>query len=322
MSGSPRLLDLFSGAGGFSRGFRDLGYEVLLAVDNDKSAAKTYSANFPGSLVVNEDVRKISCDDFRYAIGRIPVDVVIGSPPCEPFTAANPRRQGNPLDRLYSDPVGTLVLEFIRVIECVKPRVFVMENVLGILEGELRKAIKVEFAKAGYTSIHYNILKAENYGSPSRRTRVFVSNVRIDPPKVGVRRTVWDAIGDLPTPSQDPEVPNHENPPSLSTKKLKKAAKLGFGRALVMYRGYRGKLYPNLIRLDPMKTAPTVLGSSRFIHPYELRLLTVREQARLMSYPDDHVFFGGRDEQYNQVGESVPPVLSSTIARYLLKYLT
>lgn len=321
MSVNPYLLDLFSGAGGFSRGFRDEGYSILLAIDNDKSAAKTYSANFPGAVVLNEDIREVSCDDIRYATSGARVDVVIGSPPCEPFTAANPRRLHNPLDRLYSDPVGSLVLEYVRIVECVKPKVFVMENVSGIMEGELKQAIRAEFAKAGYGTIFYNVLKAEEFGTPSRRTRVFVSNVRIDPPKVGFKKTVWDAVGDLPSPSHDPDIPNHDPPPSMSVKKLRKAARLEFGAALVKYRGYGGRLYPNLIKLDPRRIAPTVLGSSRFIHPYEPRLLTVREQARLMSYPDDHVFMGGKEEQYNQVGESVPPALSGAIARYLLKYL-
>jgi DNA (cytosine-5)-methyltransferase 1 len=78
---------------------------------------------------------------------------------------------------------------------------------------------------------------------------------------------------------------------------------------------------PNLIKLHPHKIAPTVLGSSRFIHPYEPRLLTVREQARLMGFPDDHVFLGGRDEQYNQVGEAVPPTVAKAIASEVLTYL-
>ncbi|MEM1527373.1 MAG: DNA cytosine methyltransferase [Sulfolobales archaeon] len=321
MSVSLFLLDLFSGAGGFSRGFRDEGYRVLLAIDSDKTVSKTYSANFPGTTVLNEDIREVSCDDIVYLINRARVDVVIGSPPCEPFTVANPRRSRNPIDRLYSDPTGSLVLEYIRIVECVKPKFFVMENVPGIIEGELKQAIKAEFARAGYGTIFYNILKAEDFGVPSKRTRVFISNIRIDPPRVSKKVTVWDAIGDLPSPFQDSDIPNHEPPPSLSTKKLRRAAKLGFGAALVKYRGYGGRLFPNLVKLDPRRVAPTVMGSSRFIHPYEPRLLTVREQARLMSYPDDHVFMGGKEEQYNQVGESVPPALSGAIARYLLKYL-
>ncbi len=321
MSGGPYLIDLFSGAGGFSRGFRDSGFRVLLAIDNDESAAKTFSANFPGTSVLNEDIRDVSCDDVLYLAGRRTVDVVIGSPPCEPFTAANPRRLREPLDRLYSDPVGSLVLEYVRIVECAKPRIFVLENVPGILEGELKQALRTEFARAGYGTLFFNVLRAEEFGNPSRRTRVFVSNVRIDPPRRGPRRTVWDAIGDLPSPSRDPAIPNHDPPPSMSLRRLRRVARLRFGTALVKYRGYGGRLYPNLIRLDPRREAPTVLGSSRFVHPYEPRLLTVREQARLMSYPDDHVFLGGRDEQYNQVGESVPPALSSAIAMYLLELL-
>ncbi|MEM2006338.1 MAG: DNA cytosine methyltransferase [Sulfolobales archaeon] len=321
MSAGLFLLDLFSGAGGFSRGFKDEGYRVLLAVDNDKTVSRTYSANFPRTIVLSEDIREVSCDDIMYIINRARVDVVIGSPPCEPFTAANPRRSRSPIDRLYSDPTGSLVLEYVRVVECVKPRIFIMENVPGIIEGELKQAIKTEFAKAGYGTVFYNILRAEDFGVPSRRTRVFISNIRIDPPRVSKRMTVWDAIGDLPSPSQDPDIPNHEPPPSLSARKLKRAVKLRSGAALVKYRGCGGRLFPNLVKLDPHRIAPTVMGSSRFIHPYEPRLLTVREQARLMSYPDDHVFVGGKEEQYNQVGESVPPVLSGVMARYLLKYL-
>jgi len=322
MSGGPSLLDLFSGAGGFARGFRDEGFRVLLAVDNDKSAARSYSANFPGAITVMEDIRDVSCDDVRYFLGSSRVDVVIGSPPCEPFTASNPRRREDPLDRLYSDPVGALVLEFLRILECVKPRLFVMENVPGILEGPLKAALRKEFTSAGYGAVHFNILRAEDYGTPSRRTRVFISNVPISPLRSRRVVTVWEAIGDLPPPSVDPFIPNHEPPPSLSPRKLRRASKLKPGRALVRYRGFGSRLYPNLIKLDPDSPAPTVLGSSRFIHPYEPRLITVREQARLMSFPDDQVFFGGKDEQYNQVGEAVPPALSRAIARYLLKYLT
>jgi DNA (cytosine-5)-methyltransferase 1 len=322
MSGGSSLLDLFSGAGGFSRGFVEEGFVTLLAIDNDKSAARTFTANFPSAVVLNEDIRDVSCDDIKYFTGGQHPNLVIGSPPCEPFTAANPRRLKEPLDRLYSDPVGSLVLEFVRLVGCMRPKIFIMENVPAILEGDLRNAIRREFAGVGYSNIYYNILRAEDFGAPSRRVRVFISNVQLNPPKERTRRTVWEAIGDLPPPSQDPLIPNHEIPPSLSPRKLRRASKAKFGVALVKYRGYGGRLYPNLVKLDPFDLAPTVLGSSRFIHPYEPRLLTVREQARLMSFPDDHVFFGGKEEQYNQVGEAVPPAVSRALARYVLKYLT
>ena len=103
----------------------------------------------------------------------------------------------------------------------------------------------------------------------------------------------------------------------LTDRKLKRISRLGHGRALFFYQG-AVKILPNYIRLNPEDIAPTVLGSSRFVHPHENRLLTVREQARLIGFPDYHVFFGDRDQQYNQVGEAVPPPLAYAIALYLL----
>ena len=314
-------VDLFSGGGGFSRGFHESGYSILLALDNDRAAARTYAGNFPETTVLVEDIREVSCDDIKHLLaGRESIDVVIGSPPCEPFTGANPRRMKDPLDRLYKDPQGQLVLEFIRIVECLKPKVYVMENVPAILDGELKNAIAWEFRKAGYET-YFNILRAEDYGTPSRRVRAFISNMSLKPPKVKKRMNVIDVIGDLPEPMEDPIIPNHDPPQRLSRSKLKRAARTGWGRSVIMYEGAGGRRLPNLVRLHPYRLAPTVLGSSRFLHPFENRLLTVREQARLMGFPDHHVFIGGRDEQYNQVGEAVPPPIAKALAREVLKYL-
>ncbi len=316
------VVDLFCGGGGFSRGFIEAGFRIKLAVDCSKPAARTYSANFSDSLVIVDDIRSLGCDDFKYLLGDEEVDVIIGSPPCEPFTGANPSRKVEPLDRLYNDPQGELVLEFIRVIECLNPKVFIMENVPAILDNGLRDALKREFRSAGFRSIKWRVLKAEDYGTPSHRIRVFISNIELNPAKVRYKITVWQAIGDLPPPSKDPSIPNHEPPPNLSRRKLKRASRLRWGASMIKYVGANHRLLPNMIRLHPNKLAPTVLGSSRFIHPFENRLLTVREQARLMGFPDNHVFLGGRDEQYNQVGEAVPPPLARALAEYLIKVLT
>lgn len=314
------LVDLFAGGGGFSRGFYEAGFKPVLAVEIDEASTKTYISNFPESLVISEDIRSLECWKLRDLLNHEKIGVVIGSPPCEPFTGSNPNRMKDPLDRLYKDETGRLVLEFIRVLECLDPNYFVMENVPAILDGELRSALRDEFSKTGY-SVHFNLLRAENYGTPSRRLRVFISNVRIDPPKSSRRVTVLEALSNLPEPSAEPQIPNHDPPPSLSKSKLKKVLRLKWGNSVVRYEGAGGRLLPNLIKLHPHRVAPTVLGSSRFIHPFENRLLTVREQARLMGFPDNHVFMGGRDQQYNQVGEAVPPPLARAIALELLKYL-
>jgi len=97
--------------------------------------------------------------------------------------------------------------------------------------------------------------------------------------------------------------------------------KLRWGRSLVTFEGAGSRRFRNYIRLAPDRPAPTVMGSSRFIHPFEDRLLTVREQARLMGFPDYHVFLGGKDSQYNMVGEAVPVPLAQAIAEDLLSRL-
>jgi len=312
------VLDLFSGAGGFARGFQEAGFSIILGLDNDRSAIRSFKLNFPKAIAVNEDIKEISGKDLAVMIGRRP-RIIIGSPPCEPFTGANPKREKNALDRLYKDPQGQLTLHFIRIVGELKPDIFVMENVPAIAERELRYVIEDLFEKIGYKNIYFNILKAEDYGTPSRRTRVFISNIKIDPPKINIKITVWDAIKDL-ADERIKFIPNHEIVP-LSPKKYKRLSKIKKGKALYIFEGAEGKRFYNYMRLDPYDLAPTIMGSSRFIHPFEDRLLTVREQARLMGFPDHHIFVGGRDEQYNQVGEAVPPPLAKAIASYIISKL-
>jgi len=307
------VVDLFAGAGGFSLGFKLENFSIEVAVDIDNSASKTFSLNFPETVVLQEDIKYLSGSDILDITRRSP-DILIGSPPCEPFTGANPNRFENDLDRLYLDPKGTLTLEFIRLLGELKPKFFIMENVPSLVSSrDLRNALVTEFRKVGYEKVYFNILRAEEFGNPSRRTRVFISNLKLDLEEFKVKKMkkVWDAIGDLESKYN---LPNHEIY-EINEKKLNKISKLDYDEYLTMYRGSSGKNIPLYIRLNPEDLAPTVMGNSRFIHPFQNRFLTVREQARLMSFPDTHVFLGSRDEQYNQVGEAVPVVLSQVIAK-------
>lgn len=312
-----KVVDLFCGAGGFSRGFFDAGFKLVAALDNAPPVAKTYRANFPWVKFIEEDIKEVDVDDILQAAGGKP-DVVIASPPCEAYTAANAKRLKDPLDRLYVDPIGRLVLHGIRLIGDLEPKVFVIENVPHIMEGPLKGALVKELARVGFTEVYFNILKAEDYGSPSRRTRVFISNVKIRPRPMGRRVTVADALEGLPEP--DGEVLNHEYVP-MSSRRYRKAAKLRWGSSLVKYEGCGGKIYTNWVKLHPFRPSPPVLGNSRFIHPFETRLLTVREHARLMGFPDNYVFLGGRDSQFNMIGEAVPVPLARAIASYLARLL-
>ena len=314
----PIAVDLFSGGGGFGRGFELAGFRVVVAVDNYPPAAKSYKANFPHTVFIADDIKEVTGELISSIAGAAPgeVDVVIASPPCEPFTGANPRRMKDPIDRLYTDPAGQLFLHAIRIIGELKPKYFVIENVGGILEPAVKAAIRRELRRVGYNRAYFNQLRAEEHGTPSRRLRVFVSNVLIHPKK-SKPPTVWEVLRDLPPPGSA-WPPNHEPPPEVGKRHRRRLPRLRWGEALIYYTGAGGRKLPNYIRLHPDRLAPTVMGTSRFIHPYEDRLLTVREQARLMGFPDYHVFLGSRDAQYNQVGEAVPPPLAKAIAEYLL----
>ncbi len=312
------VVDLFCGAGGFSRGFQEAGFLVKLGIDNDINCIRTFSYNFRRAIALLEDIRNVTGRDILKYVGQRP-HVVIGGSPCEPFTAVNPRRMPDPLDRLYVDELGQLTLHFIRLVGELQPEVFVLENVPGLAKEPLRSAIEEEFRRVGYSKIYFNILRAEDYGNPSVRRRVFISNIELRPRKHRKNVKVREALAGLPPPGAG-DVPNHEVP-HINEKKLKKIRQLRWGEGLYKFVGADGNIYVNYFRLHPDKLAPTVMGSSRFVHPYEDRILTVREQARLQGFPDDHVFFGPRDSQYNQVGEAVPVPLARAIAECVKQYL-
>ncbi|WP_456419385.1 DNA cytosine methyltransferase [Methanocaldococcus infernus] len=303
------LIDLFSGCGGFSKGFLDQGFNILGAIENFKPAVETYIYNIKAKVWM-EDIKRVPPKTFDKFIGEEKVDLIIGSPPCEPFTKANPLIRDRVEDRLYKDKRGILTLTFIEYVKYFSQKnedlIFIMENVPQIKE--LKSELKELFGEVGF-KIYFNLLRAEHYGNPSIRARMFISNIKLKPKK-GKKVVVEEALKDIPKDAKNHEIKK------LSKDKLEKIKKLKWGEALYRFRG-KSKVMQNWIRLHPKKLAPTVKGKVRFIHPYEDRLLTVREQARLMSYPDDFVFFGGREVQYNQIGESVPPCLSRAIANYL-----
>ena len=312
------FIDLFSGCGGFSRGLYIEGYRPVLAIDDDEACAQCYSLNFPMTTIWNIDIEKIIgkdiIDSFEHP------EIVIASPPCEAFTLISNKIMEDPLDRLYSDPRGRLTLKTIELIGDLQPKIFIVENVPGILVEPIPKYIKKEFERVDYREIYFNIIEAHKFGVPSHRRRVFISNIKLDiyPAYTKDTITVETALEGLPDPRYPNEIPNHMYIP-IPEKSREKVKRLKWERSLEFFLGRSGREYGQYIRLHPKKIAPTIMGKSRFIHPYQDRLITIREQARLMGYPDNHIFYGMIDEQYNQVGESVPPPLSRAIAKYIKK---
>lgn len=307
-----KVVDLFAGCGGFGFGFAETGFEITHAVEAFRTSLETYVANVVIGEPVLGDVRKVDLA----ALGK--PEVVIGGPPCEAFTVANKDRRADPLDRLYLDPVGSLTLQYAKMIRELKPEIFVMENVPPIMEGPLERELRMIFARQGYDDIFFNRIQAEDCGTPSHRDRVFISNKPLDPPKIAKRITVREAIGDII--SLDYDIPNHREL-KLGKKQSKAVQALAEGESVYRYRAAGGRVHQSWTRLPWDDLAPTVKGLGRFVHPSEDRLMTPREHARLMGYPDDYVFHGSINEQYNMVGESVPPPVSLALAGEVKKQL-
>jgi DNA (cytosine-5)-methyltransferase 1 len=305
------VVDLFAGAGGFSRGFHDAGFKTIAAVEGFRPVAAAYSENFPDVQVIVDDIKRV---DFT----KLPKpDVVIGSPPCEPFTAANRDRYKDPLDRLYKDKIGGLVYYFAQALKVLEPKAFVMENVPQMIDGELRYEIGRMLRGSGFPDVNFNIVRCEEHGLPSHRTRLFASNVKLDLP-LKEPPTVLETINDLE--SLEVDVANHQELPP-TRRERGRIEELDEGHSIYHYKSATGKVYGHKTRIRPDDIAPTVMGSSRFIHPLQNRYLTVREHARLMTFPDEHVFSGGRNTQYDEVGEAVPPLTATLIAEKVRAFL-
>ncbi|MFW9962111.1 MAG: DNA cytosine methyltransferase [Candidatus Sifarchaeia archaeon] len=313
-----KIIDLFCGAGGFSYGFKPHIDDTHLAIDIDSSSLETYTLNFPDSIVLQADIHNLHSLQISEAFNGTP-DIIIASPPCEEFSKANPDSCKSAAARVYGEGSGKLLLDAIRIISDFSPEVFIIENVAALLHAGGKEIIKKEFERVGLDDIHFNMIRAHQHGNPSRRLRVFISNIKLKLPRK-VPPTVMEAIGDLPDLGLNqilsPEVyiPNHVDYP-ISEERMKAISRTRWGQGARRFRVSKMRSLPNWVRLFPNQLATSINGLSRYIHPYENRILTVREHARLMSYPDSFVFTGFSDSQYNQVGESVPPIVSQLIAK-------
>ena len=319
-----KILDLFCGAGGFSFGFNSHSDDTHLAIDIDSSALETFKLNYPKSMTWLTDINELHSTQIEEVLGG-PPDIIIASPPCEEFSKANPDSRRPAAERIYGEGTARLLVDTVRIIGDLSPRVFVIENVAAILQDGGDEIILREFERVGIDTVFFNMIRAHQHGVPSKRLRVFISNLKLNIPRKPAP-TVMESIGDLPALglgtlfNPDESSPNHSIYP-LSDDKLKSVRKTRWGQGARFFRASKTKTLPNWVRLFPDRLSTSINGLSRYVHPYENRILSVREQARLMSYPDSFTFVGPTDSQYNQVGESVPPLISQLIAQEVLTYL-
>lgn len=349
------VIDLFSGAGGLSRGFMDAGFNVVLGVDFDDAALKTFKNNHGDAEVLKLDLfnhNNINKVDEFIKNKKISIDVLIGGPPCQGFSLAGKREEFDQRNVLYS--------AMVKVADRLKPKVVVLENVPGMLtlyNGAGAKRVKEDFEEIGYTVENPQILYAPEFGVPQIRKRVFfvmvlneVVNGKFSYPTPMLSEdqfiTCGEAIGNLPSLENSTDfsldkVLNYENPPTnkydmemrknsnkiynhIPTRHTEETIRL----ISLVPEGKNYKALPEeelvkrkfkyneaLTRYDSKRPSRTIdTGHRTHFHYKWNRIPTVREAARLQSFPDDFIFYGNKQEQYKQVGNAVPPLLGKAIA--------
>lgn len=332
------FVDLFSGAGGLLRGFLDVGYSAIFSVEFWQPAIETHNHNYPNIPLIAEDIRNIA--DERILAYKNSVDVIVGGPPCQGFSTIG--------KRLAKDPRNELVYEFIRFTNTIKPKIFLMENVKGLFssgDGKIKNAIETEFEAIGY-DVKSDVLCAAGFGVPQIRNRVFFIGTRKDlkiKPRLPIPThdsdsftTVGSAINDLM--GKENIFPNHipMNHNKTVTDRIKciregeGIPKSGLPEEVA--NGSRSDYIDNTIknfshvyrRLSRFKPATTMVpGHNAFpLHPIANRSLTVREAARIQTFPDDVVFCGTRQNQCIQVGNAVPVELARVLARHISELLS
>lgn len=361
---SLTCIDLFCGAGGLSEGFRQAGFHVLAGQDYDDTAGRTFAATHPEATFIGGPIQQVTPEQLLDAAGvkKGELDVIVGGPPCQGYSVYNHQRGAQ-------DPRAGLFREYLRIVKGIQPRWLVMENVTGITSiagGAIVREIFAEMGKLGYR-VDMRRLKAEDYGVPQERRRVFFIATRTEAPILFPEAThgpdgepfvtVWDAISDLPK-LKNGEGDRGDLPYALKPQNGFQAILRGdctratnhsasrlsrvneermrhippggswrdIPRDLLPAGMLKAKRSDHTKRYGrPRKTdlACTILTKcdvhwGAYIHPLQDRAITVREAARLQSFPDFFEFRGSRTEQYVQVGNAVPPLLGRRVAEALL----
>jgi len=349
---APTMIDLFSGCGGVTAGFKAAGFKVLAAVEFDRVTAQTYRLNHPEVILYEEDIRNISpatiMRDCKLESGQLIVLCVCA--PCQPFSKQNRFRNG--------DERASLVLEAVRFVERLRPRFLFVENVPGLEQNpDILDKLVGNLKKLGYKMSAPAIIDAVNYGAPQFRKRfillgtVLDIELRIPEPthaspeeaaRLGKKKwlTVKDAfvgLQDLNSGEVSETDPLHKarKHTPLSLERLRHIPHNGGSRdslpielRLVCHRNGRNVGYHDVYgRMDfdrpsnTLTTGCTNFTKGRFAHPTSDRAITPREAARLQTFPDSYRFYGSYEQISAQIGNAVPVKLAEVFAHYFSELL-
>lgn len=337
------IIDLFSGAGGFSYGFQKAGYNIIASNDIWQDAINTINYNHGKEIGHNLPISEFNDTILPTILRDNNVDGVIGGPPCQGFSMVGTRKENDERNNLY--------LEYVRTVELTNPQFFVLENVPGLLsmsEGYFKKDIINRFTKLGY-NVTYKVLTASDYGVPQARKRVFFIGIR---KSLGIGEfdfevfherykenmvTCQEAISDLPSYEKmeryiskplntfqsemrknsgsivlNNEITNHQQ------KTIDIISMVPDGGSIkdLSEEYYKVRNYSAAFkRMKSDGVSSTIdCGHRNYFHYKFNRVPTVRESARIQTFPDDYLFTGSKTSQYTQVGNAVPSKLSYKIA--------
>ena len=317
-------ISLFSGGGGLDLGAHFAGFKTLLVSDIIPAYTETIKYNLPHVSVYNDDAMDLTAEKIRNLANiKRDIDIIIAGPPCQAFSIMGKRQSLN-------DPRGKLTIKYFELVSGLRPKVFMFENVPGLMtvnHGEdFSNLLEFIENETGY-QLYRTKLNASDFGIPQERERIFI---------VGFRPDISCETFSFPTSATGPlheQLPNKmpskyalENVEGLPNQVIRVHTDAVRKRFESVPQGGRDRgSYSD--RLSPdMPSGTVMIGSSAggarpFIHPYEPRALTVRETARLQSFPDWYEFSGSRTEQYRQVGNAVPPLLAYEILSAIKKVL-
>ena len=353
MKSSPTVLDLFCGCGGISKGFELAGYSIIGGIDFNADATESFKLNFPKATVKCGDITEISNEEVKKLYDG--VDVLVGGPPCQGFSEANRWQKEK------DDPRNKLFFQYLRFVEVLRPKAILIENVRGLLtrdNGYAKKRIEELLTSMGYV-VANTVLDSSNFGVPQIRKRAFFVAFRKDlhfeafdftkiphRPKV----TVEDAIGELYALENGDTTHIPTPPTNAYTKYLRKGMdvlndhtstypadivqkRISFVPQGGNWRDVPSELWPSqrsnrhssayrrLLPKEPSCTIDTGNAHSNYFHPIFNRIPSIRESARLQSFPDSFAFFGSRGSRYKQVGNAVPPLMAKAVAQQIFKEL-
>ncbi|WP_434342767.1 DNA cytosine methyltransferase [Mycoplasma capricolum] len=334
MSNSYKSIELFAGAGGLALGLEQAGFEHIGLVEFDKQAVETLKFNRPNWNIIFEDVQKVSQYDlikeFNLQIGEL--DLLSGGAPCQSFSYAG-KRLG------LEDTRGTMFYHYATFLNKLKPKMFLFENVKGLLthnKGQTFKVICDIFSQQGY-QITYKVLNALDYMVAQKRERLIVIGIRNDltnlikfefPKKHQKKIVLKDILKNVPKSecakySKEKQKIFKLVPPGGCWKDIDQNIAKKYMKSCWNMQGGRTGILRRLSLDEPSLTVLTTpqMKQTERCHPLEIRPFSIRENARIQSFPDDWVFKGTMSSQYRQIGNAVPCNLAKEIGLSIIKSL-